>query len=72
LTDGILRSLFLSSGKVWAILDTDNSMGHALAEMKFIRSLLSTGNYLVVEDSLLNRHPVDPRSFDLSPMTLKR
>lgn len=47
-------------GKVWAILDSDHSMDHVLAEMKLLRPLLSTGDYLVVEDSLLNGHPVAP------------
>jgi cephalosporin hydroxylase len=47
-------------GKVWAILDSDHSMDHVLAEMKSIRPLLTAGDYLVVEDSLLNGHPVAP------------
>ncbi|BBY80657.1 rhamnosyl O-methyltransferase [Mycolicibacterium pulveris] len=47
-------------GKVWAILDSDHSMDHVLAEMKLLRPLLSRGDYLVVEDSLLNGHPVAP------------
>jgi cephalosporin hydroxylase len=47
-------------GKVFAILDSDHSRDHVLAEMKTLRPLLSTGDYLVVEDSLLNGHPVAP------------
>jgi cephalosporin hydroxylase len=47
-------------GKVFAILDSDHSMEHVLAEMKLLRPLLSAGDYLVVEDSLLNGHPVAP------------
>ncbi|MDA4110872.1 rhamnosyl O-methyltransferase [Mycolicibacterium holsaticum] len=47
-------------GKVWAILDSDHSMDHVLAEMKLLRPLLSADDYLVVEDSLLNGHPVAP------------
>jgi cephalosporin hydroxylase len=47
-------------GKVWAILDSDHSMEHVLGEMKLLRPLLKTGDYLVVEDSLLNGHPVAP------------
>jgi cephalosporin hydroxylase len=53
-----LRSEF--PGKVFAILDSDHSMGHVLAEMKLMRPLLSAGDYLVVEDSNMNGHPVLP------------
>ena len=45
------------TGKVFAILDSDHSMDHVLAEMKLLRPLLSAGDYLVVEDSMLNGHP---------------
>ncbi|OAN37632.1 rhamnosyl O-methyltransferase [Mycolicibacterium iranicum] len=44
-------------GKIFAILDSDHSKDHVLAEMKLLRPLLSEGDYLVVEDSMLNGHP---------------
>ncbi|MGH3967808.1 MAG: rhamnosyl O-methyltransferase [Mycobacterium sp.] len=47
-------------GKIFAILDSDHSMDHVLAEMKLLRPLLSAGDYLVVEDSTVNGHPVLP------------
>ena len=47
-------------GKIFAILDSDHSMNHVLAEMKLLRPLLSAGDYLLVEDSMLNGHPVLP------------
>lgn len=47
-------------GKIFAILDSDHSMNQVLAEMKLLRPLLSTGDYLIVEDSNLNGHPVLP------------
>jgi cephalosporin hydroxylase len=47
-------------GKIFAILDSDHSMDHVLAEMKLSRPLLATGDYLIVEDSMLNGHPVVP------------
>jgi cephalosporin hydroxylase len=47
-------------GKIFAILDSDHSMDHVLAEMKLVRPLLSAGDYLVVEDSTVNGHPVLP------------
>lgn len=48
------------SGKIFAILDSDHTMDHVLAEMKLLRPLLSAGDYLIVEDSVLNGHPVVP------------
>jgi cephalosporin hydroxylase len=47
-------------GTVFAILDSDHSMNHVLAEMKLLRPLLAAGDYLVVEDSQLNGHPAHP------------
>ncbi|ORB27086.1 rhamnosyl O-methyltransferase [Mycolicibacterium parafortuitum] len=47
-------------GKIFAILDSDHSKDHVLAEMKALRPILSSGDYLVVEDSVLNGHPVAP------------
>jgi cephalosporin hydroxylase len=53
-----LRSDF--PGKVLAILDSDHARDHVLAEMKLLRPLLCAGDYLIVEDSMLNGHPVLP------------
>ena len=47
-------------GPIFAILDSDHTMDHVLAEMKLLRPLLSAGDYLIVEDSMLNGHPILP------------
>jgi cephalosporin hydroxylase len=47
-------------GKTFAILDSDHSMDHVLAEMRLLRPLLCVADYLVVEDSCVNGHPVLP------------
>ncbi len=47
-------------GKIFAILDSDHAKDHVLAEMKLLRPLLAAGDYLIVEDSMLNGHPVLP------------
>lgn len=47
-------------GPTFAILDSDHSMKHVLTEMKLLRPLLRTGDYLVVGDSNINGHPVLP------------
>jgi cephalosporin hydroxylase len=47
-------------GRIFAILDSDHSMDHVLAEMRMLRPLLCAGDYLVVEDSSVNGHPILP------------
>ena len=47
-------------GPVFAICDSDHSRDHVLAEMKLLRPLLVSGDFLVVEDSNVNGHPVLP------------
>lgn len=47
-------------GPVFAILDSDHSKNHVLAEMKTLRPVLVSGDYVVVEDSNVNGHPVYP------------
>lgn len=47
-------------GPIFAILDSDHTSDHVLAEMKLLRPLLSAGDYLIVEDSNINGHPVMP------------
>jgi cephalosporin hydroxylase len=41
-------------------LDSDHSKAHVLAEIKTLRPLLVAGDYLIVEDSSVNGHPVYP------------
>ena len=47
-------------GSVFAILDSDHRKQHVLDEMLLLRPLLQTDDYLVVEDSNINGHPVLP------------
>lgn len=47
-------------GPVFAILDSDHSKKHVLGEMMVIRPVLRTGDYVIVEDSNVNGHPVLP------------
>jgi cephalosporin hydroxylase len=45
-------------GKVFAIVDSDHSRAHVAAELELLRPLLTSGDYLIVEDTNLNGHPV--------------
>ncbi len=45
-------------GPAFAILDSDHSKQHVLAEMINLRHVLVAGDYLIVEDSNINGHPV--------------
>lgn len=47
-------------GCVFAILDSDHRASNVLQELRFLRGLLRSGDYVVVEDSNINGHPVLP------------
>jgi cephalosporin hydroxylase len=55
---GALRREF--PGPVFAILDSDHAEAHVLGEMKLLRPVLVKGDYMIVEDSNVNGHPVYP------------
>lgn len=50
----------LGGGSKFVILDSCHETNHVLGEMEIIRPHMKQGDYLIVEDSNLNGHPIHP------------
>ena len=54
------RMLPENRGTLLLILDSDHAAAHVLRELEVLTPLLRSGDYLVVEDTCVNGHPVRP------------
>ena len=55
-----LSDLISPSDKVMVILDSDHSKDHVLKEMLIYSEFVTEGQYMIVEDTNVNGHPVLP------------
>jgi cephalosporin hydroxylase len=62
-----VKSMIPEGAKVMVVLDSDHSRDHVYNELRLYHELVTPGQYLVVEDSNINGHPVYPE-FGPGPM----
>jgi cephalosporin hydroxylase len=67
LVDRALGLLPAERGPIFLILDSDHRRDHVLRELRAWVPVLKAGDYLIVEDTIVNGHPVRP-DFGPGPM----
>jgi cephalosporin hydroxylase len=55
-----VRRLVPANAGVMAVLDSDHSKEHVMEELRIYGELVTPGQYLIVEDTNLNGHPIRP------------
>lgn len=55
-----IENLIKDKEKVMVILDSDHSQNHVFKELEIYNKFVTSGQYLIVEDTNVNGHPVYP------------
>jgi cephalosporin hydroxylase len=55
-----VKSAAREATTVLVILDSDHSCQHVLDEMRIYADVVTSGSYLIVEDGIINGHPIFP------------
>jgi len=64
---GKVKDFIKNKTRVMVILDSDHKKEHVLNELNIYSNFVTDENYLIVEDTCINGHPVDP-DFGPGPM----
>lgn len=55
-----IKQMIENKKKIMVILDSDHSKNHVLKEMEIYNKFVNSGQYMIVEDTNVNGHPVYP------------
>lgn len=66
-TEEKIKSLIKNEDRIMTILDSSHQKEHVLNELKIYSKFVTNGSYIIVEDTCLNGHPIEP-DFGPGPM----